>query len=236
MLETNYRQVLENIANACNLAQRKADDLTLLAVSKFHSAQSVVEIAKLGQVHFAESYLKEAKEKKLQVMDLLSEEEYNKIQWHSIGHIQTNKAKDACDNYCLIHALDSERLAIALHKVLEKKEQKQDILLEINIANEAQKAGLSSDDCPYLIEKILELPYLQIKGFMCLPPLQEKEGDSRKYFKALYELRNKMEDKFQMKFPHLSMGTSGDYKEAILEGATFVRIGTDIFGEREYNN
>ncbi len=239
MLEENYKQVLENIQSICSKAGRKIDSLELLAVSKFHSAQSVAEIAKLGQVHFAESYLKEAKEKKLQVKDLLSEELFKQIQWHSIGHIQTNKAKDALDNYAYIHALDSERLALALDKVLERKLhstelEAQKVLIEVNIAQEEQKAGVSIEDCPHLLEKILTLPTLKAEGFMCLPPLQEKDGDSRKYFKALYELREKMEQEFRIKLPHLSMGTSGDYEHAIYEGATFIRIGTDIFGERQY--
>ncbi len=244
MLEGNYRQVLENIENICKKAGRKVDSLNLLAVSKFHPAESIVEIAKLGQLHFAESYLKEAKEKKLQVKLQLKEDLYNKIQWHSIGHIQTNKAKDALDNYAYIHALDSERLALSLHKVLERKLhnpekelqfEPQKVLIEVNIAKEEQKAGILEEECPLLIEKILALETLKLEGFMCLPPLQEKEGDSRKYFKALYELRNKMESEFRLSFPQLSMGTSGDYKEAIYEGATFIRIGTDIFGERQYN-
>ncbi len=235
MLADNYKKVLENIHNACNIAQRKIDTVTLLAVSKYQHAQSLAEIAMLGQKHFGENYLKEAKEKRIELQTLLPEEIYNKLQWHSIGHIQTNKAKDACDNYFLLHTVDSEKLALSLDKVLARKLQMQDILLEVNIANEEQKAGVSALECPKLIEKILSIPSLNIKGFMCLPPFQTKEGENRKHFRAVYELKVSMEKEFGMEFPHLSMGTSSDYKEAILEGATFVRVGTDIFGERKYS-
>lgn len=234
MLKENYYSVQEQIETSCKQAGRDIHSVTLLAVSKFHTASKVAELAKLGHRNFAESYIKEAKEKKKELETILDAELYSSLIWHSIGHIQTNKAKEVCVGYEFLHAVDSERLALALHTVLEKKEQKQKILLEINIANEEQKAGISLNECPKLIEKILKLPYLSIEGFMCLPPFQKKAGENRTYFKELYEVRNKMEETFHKSFPHLSMGTSSDYKEAILEGSTFIRVGTDIFGERMY--
>ncbi len=230
----NYLQVQENIANICSQASINKEDITLLAVSKYHDAKSVAEIAMLGHKHFAENYLKEAKEKKIELQQLLPKEIYESLLWHSIGHIQTNKAKEACNDYEFLHTIDSERLVLALNKVLLQKQRKQKILIEVNIANEEQKAGVLAADCPKLIESILNLENFDLQGFMSLPPFQRKKGENRKYFAQMYELKQKMENEFAIKLNHLSMGTSSDYEEAILEGATFVRIGTDIFGEREY--
>ncbi len=126
------------------------------------------------------------------------------------------------------------RLVQALDKVLAQKMQKQSILIEVNIGEEEQKAGVFPQDLEALVERVLNTNTLDLQGFMCLPPFQTKAGENRKYFQALYELRNKLEAKFALSLPHLSMGTSSDFREAILEGATFVRIGTDIFGERDY--
>lgn len=234
MLAENYKRLEENILSSCAQAHRKREDITLVAVSKFHTAEKVAQLAILGHKHFSENYFKEAKEKRKNLEALISPELYNSLYWHSTGHIQTNKAKDACDNYYLLHTVDSERLASALNKILEQRTQKQNILLEINIASEQQKNGVLPVDCPRLIEQILTLSQLNIQGFMCLPPMQRKEGENRKHFNSLYELKCSMEKLFSTSFPHLSMGTSADYKEAILEGATFIRIGTDIFGQREY--
>ncbi len=230
----NYTKVKETISSVCKQAGRKTEEVNLLAVSKYHSAQSVAELALLGHKDFAENYLKEAKKKRQELESILKKEIFDTLSWHSIGHIQSNKAKDACDNYLYLHTIDSEKLVFAINKVLEQKLQKQKILLEINIGNEAQKAGLLVDECPRLIEKILSIPSFALEGFMCLPPFQTKKGENRKYFAAMYELKVAMEKEFSLNLPHLSMGTSSDYEEAILEGATFVRIGTDLFGEREY--
>ncbi len=238
MLQERYNKVQEIIKDTCQKANRDIDSVTLLAVSKFHTASLIVELAKLGHTHFAESYFKEAKDKIPQVEALLKEENSNLfelLQWHSIGHIQTNKAKEACKGYSFLHTIDSERLVLALDKVLAQKMHKQNILIEVNIGEEEQKSGVMPSECFKLVESVLNTSTLELQGFMCLPPFQTVEGENRKYFKALYELRDKLESEFGKKFPHLSMGTSSDYKEAILEGATFVRVGTDIFGEREYN-
>ncbi len=233
MLKEQYLNIQEQIKLACQDAHRDVESVQLLAVSKFHTAQAVAEIALLGHRNFAESYLKEAKEKRKELENILPKDVFDNLIWHSIGHIQTNKAKDACTGYEYIHALDSERLATALSNVLEKKEKIQKVLIEVNIGEEPQKAGILPDSCPKLIEHILALlPNLSIQGFMCLPPLQTKSGENRRYFHKMYEIKNSMERLFDSSFPQLSMGTSSDYKEAIHEGATFVRIGTDIFGER----
>ncbi len=230
----NYAKVQENIELVCQKAMRKRDEITLLAVSKYHSADSVAKLALLGQKDFAENYLKEAKEKRKELEEILDKNIYDSLSWHSIGHIQTNKAKDACDNYSYLHTIDSEKLLLAINKVLEKKSIKQKILIEVNIADESQKAGVSPENCSKLVEKILSLDNFLLKGFMCLPPFQRKEGENRKYFSKMYELKNAIEKEFSLTLPHLSMGTSSDYEEAIYEGATFLRIGTDLFGEREY--
>ncbi len=234
MLAQNYTQVIEKIHNACEKAQREIDSVTLLAVSKFHSAQSVAEVAMLGQRHFAENYFQEAKQKRKEVEELLPEEIYKSLQWHSTGHIQTNKAKEACNDFTLLHTVDSQKLARALNKVLEQKLQVQDMLIEVNVGDEEQKAGVRIADCAKLIEEVLTIPTLRLQGFMCLPPFQTQVGENRKYFNKLYDLKQKMETEFNTKFPHLSMGTSSDFVEAIFEGATIVRVGTDIFGERVY--
>ncbi len=258
-LASNLQEVQESVKKACKEAGRNFDTVNLLAVSKFHSAEAVASLALLGHRQFAESYFQEAKQKRIELKELLPKEIYEEIQWHSIGHIQTNKAKEVCDNYALVHAVDSERLILAINKAFAKKYegishekknisetntennslaqnlQKQNVLLEVNIAEENQKAGVPKKDCAKLIEKILESPYINLQGFMCLPPLQARAEDNRPYFKALYELRNEMESLFRISLPELSMGTSSDYTEAILEGATFVRVGTNLFGARNYD-
>ncbi len=232
ILAHNYSKVLDKIQSSCLKANRNKEDVTLLAVSKFHPLSSIVNLAKLGQRNFAENYLKETKEKMQEIKTLLPSDIVEKIQWHSIGHIQTNKAKDACNGYTCLHTIDSKKLIDALDKVLVQNLHVQNVLIEVNIANEEQKAGVLSKDCPNLVEYLLNRPNFNLQGFMCLPPIEQNAEDSRKYFKALYELKNAIEKEFSISLPHLSMGTSADYQEAILEGATLVRVGTEIFGNR----
>ncbi len=232
LLSQNYSSVLDKIEKACLQAGRNIDSVNLIAVSKCHPISSIVALAKLGQRHFGENYLKEAKEKMEEIKTLLPSDIVDEIQWHSIGHIQTNKAKDACNGYSCLHTIDSIKLIEALDKVLVQKLHKQSVLIEVNIANEEQKNGVLSKDCADLVEYLLNKPNFSLKGFMCLPPIEEDASKSRKYFNALYELKVKIEREFAIKLDHLSMGTSSDYQEAILEGASLVRVGTEIFGAR----
>ncbi len=231
-IKENYSKVLDKINSACIKAERKKEDITLLAVSKFHPLSSIITLADLGQRHFAENYLKETKEKMQEIKTLLPSNIVEEIKWHSIGHIQTNKAKDACNGYTCLHTVDSIKLVDALNKVLVQNLHTQNILIEVNIAKEEQKNGVIPNECHSLVEYILEKPNFNLQGFMCLPPIEQNPEDSRKYFKALYELKNKIEKEFSISLPHLSMGTSSDYQEAILEGATLIRVGTEIFGQR----
>lgn len=223
----NYEKVLEGLENACQKAGRKREDVTLVAVSKFHSVNDIESVAAKGQLDFGENYLQEASEKK----KLLSS--YNNLRWHMIGHVQSRKAASVAGNFFLVHTLDSIKLANAMEKALREKELAQDVLIEVNIGEEAQKAGVSIKDLLSLAAHIEEsCAHLKLKGLMCLPPVFDAGDAARPYFAKLFELRENLNRSLGRSLPELSMGMSGDYAAAIAEGATIVRIGTDIFGPR----
>lgn len=196
-----------------------------MAVSKRHPVQSIEKLFNAGQFVFGENYIQEALQK---ITDL----PFPDIKWHFIGHLQSNKAKFAAGSFSLIHSVDSFKLAHALHVVSEKKNIIQNVLIQINAAMEKQKSGIEPDQVESLTRQVLELPSINLSGFMCMPPFFDDPEKTRPYFKTTRELRDMMQDKFKRAFPHLSMGMSMDFPQAIEEGATLVRIGTDIFGPR----
>lgn len=226
-LERNYARALEALERACDKAGRRREALTLVAVSKFHSAEDVAAIARLGQIDFGENYLQEAEKKRGLLADLPG------LRWHMTGHVQHRKAAAAALSFEMTHTLDSARLADAMEKALALKNQEHKALIEVNIAGEPQKAGVAAEDLKKLAEHVeASCPHLKLVGLMCMPPVFDNGEAARPHFAKLYELRESLGAFLGRPLPHLSMGMSGDFPAAIEEGATIVRIGTEIFGPR----
>jgi pyridoxal phosphate enzyme (YggS family) len=222
--EANLNRVRNAIAQAAQASGRNTTEIELVAVTKTHPAEIVREAVDAGQLVFGESKVQEARAK---IPSLPSH-----LRWHFIGHLQKNKIRHALPSFELIHSVDSLDLAQAIDRIAQEDGLYTRILLEVNLAGEGSKFGFRPDKLREEIELLLALPRLSIEGLMCIPPLAEEAEASRKYFVKLRELRNALEGEFQVKFPQLSMGMTNDYNVAVEEGATLVRVGTAIFGER----
>lgn len=226
----NINQVLENIKNACKKSGRNPEDVTLIAVSKTKPLPMPQEAYEAGSRNFGENKVQEIMDK---YPNLPSD-----IRWHMIGHLQRNKVKYIIDKVALIHSVDSLRLANEISNQAQKKQVDVDILIEVNIAGEESKFGTSREEVFQLVEEIAKLPNIFIKGLMTIAPFVANPEDNRKYFRQIRELSvdimNKNIDNVTMSV--LSMGMTGDYMVAIEEGATMVRVGTGIFGERTYTS
>ena len=229
-LRERYARVLERLDAACAAAGRKREDVTLIAVSKLHPAVDVAEVARAGQLDFGENYVQEALQKR---EDLAGESACRNLRWHMIGHVQSRKAAQVAGAFALIHTLDSRKLADGLERRLAVLEARQPVLMEVNVAAEPQKSGLMAEDLPSLADHILEkCPHLELRGLMCLPPVFDAGEAARPHFARLSALREELRDRLGLPLPELSMGMSGDFAADVAEGATMVRIGTDIFGPR----
>jgi len=213
------------IERAARRAGRDPAEVTLVAVSKRVPAALVAEAALLGQRIFGESYVQEGltKREELAVLD---------IEWHFIGALQKNKAKYLPGKVALVHSVDSFDVARILHERARDQGLVQDLLVQVNLAGEAQKAGVAPEGLAGLAERIARLPGARLLGLMALPPFDPKPETSRPYFARLRELGAKLAAELGLSLPHLSMGMSGDLEPAVEEGATLVRVGTDIFGPR----
>lgn len=224
----NIKQVEEKIKAAAYRSGRKREDILLLAVSKTIDIPRIKEACACG--------LKELGENKVQEIMDKYEPMGNDIKWHLIGHLQTNKVKYIIDKVKLIHSVDSFKLAEEINKRAGLKNIKSDILIEVNIANEESKFGVSVENTEELIRSISILPNICIKGLMTVAPFVENSEENRHYFRRLKELlvdiNGKNIDNVSMSI--LSMGMTGDYEVAIEEGANIVRVGTGIFGKRIY--
>ena len=220
----NLELVKARIAQAAAESKRSADEIELVAVTKTHSAETIREATDAGHSLFGESKVQEARNK----IPLLP----SNLRWHFIGHLQRNKVRHALPLFQLIHSVDSLDLAQQIDRIACDEGLHPRILLEINAAGEASKFGFQPDKLRQEMESLLALPRLSIEGLMCIPPLGQDGEASRKYFVTLRELRNSIENEFALKLPQLSMGMTNDYAVAIEEGATIVRVGTAIFGER----
>jgi pyridoxal phosphate enzyme (YggS family) len=216
--------VRDRIAHAARMAGRDPRDPRLVAVSKLHPARAVAALAAAGQRDFGESYVREACAKQAELSHLA-------LHWHCIGHVQTNKAKDAAGRFQCIHSLDSLKLAQALRRHIPAPERQQ-VLIQVNVGAEEQKSGIRPEDLPALAEEVARMPEFALVGLMCLPPFFDNGALARPYFALLRELCERLRTRLGLALPELSMGMSGDFAEAVAEGATLVRIGTDIFGAR----
>ena len=210
-------------------AGRGPEDAALVAVSKLHSAEDVLAVALAGQTHFGENYVQEALEKQSQ---LAANAACPPLTWHFTGHVQSRKAKEVVGNFALIHTLDSIKLAAIMDKVAAERGISQAVLIQVNVGAEDQKSGVSAADLPALAETVAACPHLHLQGLMCLPPVFDAGLAARPHFAFLRELRESLRSRLGLPLPHLSMGMSGDLEAAVLEGATVVRVGTDIFGAR----
>lgn len=229
MLEENLKQVEENIQKACQRAERKREEVTLVAVSKTKPVSMLSEAYNCGIRNFGENKVQEICEKR----DLLP----NDICWHMIGHLQRNKVKHIISDVSLIHSVDTYRLAEEINIQAKKISRIVPILIEVNISGESSKFGIVPDETLQLVQEIQKLDNLRIQGLMTVAPYTENAEENRLYFRKIRQLSvdiaNENIDNVSMGI--LSMGMTGDYMVAIEEGATIVRVGTGIFGARNYN-
>ncbi|BAV92344.1 YggS family pyridoxal phosphate-dependent enzyme [Candidatus Desulfovibrio trichonymphae] len=228
-----YERVLERLDAACAAAGRRREEVTLVAVSKLHPASAVVILAAAGQRDFGENYMQEALQKREDMATLADSAATENIRWHFTGHLQSRKTASAAGVFVLLHTLDSCRLACALENRLASCGERQAVLVQVNLAAEPQKSGVMTENLPALVDYIMEYcPHLELRGLMCLPPVFDAGEAARPYFARLYALREDLRARLSLPLPDLSMGMSGDFAAAVAEGASLVRIGTDIFGPR----
>lgn len=222
--------VNQNIVEACMKSERDNTKVLLIAVSKTKPVEMIQEAYDLGVRDFGENKVQEL----LNKMEILPKD----IRWHMIGHLQRNKVKYLVGKVALIHSVDSLRLAEEISKEATKQKICVDILVEVNVAEEVSKFGTSVEDTIALVEQISRLPGICVKGFMTVAPISDNLESNRIHFRNLHQLavdiQNKNIDNVSVEI--LSMGMTGDYKTAIEEGSTCVRVGAGIFGDREYIN
>ena len=226
--DRNYKDVLDRLCAAAEKSGRSAEDITLLAATKAVDADTVNYAIKKGITHIGEN----------RVQELLSKYSLlNPAHSHFIGHLQTNKVKDIIDKVEMIESVDSLKLAKEISKQAGKHGLVMNILAEINIGGEESKSGFAPKDAENAVKEIAKLPNIHIKGLMCIPPVANMPEEARKYFRKMYKLfldiGAKNIDNSDMSV--LSMGMSGDFDIAVSEGANLVRVGTSLFGKRNYN-
>ena len=228
MLKENLADVEAKIVKACENSGRQRDDVTLIAVSKTKPVETLKEAYDLGVRVFGENKVQELTDK----YEALPKD----IQWHMIGHLQRNKVKYIIDKVALIHSVDSIRLAETIEKEAAKHNITANILIEVNVAKEESKFGLMPEELDEFIDKIKDFTHIQVKGLMTIAPFVENPETNREIFRSLRKLsvdiNNKNVDNVNVSI--LSMGMTNDYTVAVEEGATMVRVGTGIFGARNY--
>ncbi len=229
MLRENLASVERKIAEACERAGRSRDEVTLIAVSKTKPVEMLEEVYLAGARDFGENKPQEIRDKYPQLP--------GDIRWHMIGHLQRNKIKYIIDKVCMIHSVDSVRLAQAIDEAAEKAGIVMPVLVEVNVAGEESKAGIRPEDAEQFVRMISVFPHIRVEGLMTIAPFTDNPEENRPYFRKLNKLcvdiRQKNIDNVSM--CELSMGMTGDYEVAIEEGTTMVRVGTGIFGERIYS-
>ena len=228
MIQDNIRQVEENIRTACKKSGRNPEDVKLIAVSKTKPVSMLKEAYDYGCRDFGENKVQELVDKYEQLP--------KDIHWHMIGHLQRNKVKYIVDKVYLIHSVDSLKLAQEISKEAVKKNVTVSILVEVNVAGEESKFGTTCEEVCDMVEEIAKMPGILVKGLMTIAPYVEDAEENRQYFEILrqiyFDIIHKNIDNISM--DELSMGMTGDYQVAVEAGATYVRVGTGIFGERVY--
>lgn len=227
MISANIQKITERIAEAARRSGRKPEEIKLVAVSKHFPAEAIIEAYAAGQKIFGENYIQEVQVKK----DLVPPA----VVFHFIGHLQSNKAKIAAGTCSMIETVDSFKLGRALNTHLEALNRSIDVLIQVNIGDDAGKAGIKEEEAEGLLVQLNELPRIRVRGLMTMPPFVADPELSRPHFRNLRKLSEKLTlkklfaDSVQ---PELSMGMSDDFHVAIEEGATIIRVGTAIFGHR----
>ena len=225
----NVARIRAEIAEAAAACGRDPKEILLCAATKMNDAEAVRQAIAAGVDCCGENRVQELTAK-------LAENAYEGAPVHFIGHLQTNKVKQVVGKVDLIQSVDSERLLKEINKEAAKQGIIQNILLEVNIGEEASKSGFQAEDIPGIVEKIGEFPNVCMKGLMAIPPISQKEGENRKFFQKMFHLyvdiQNKIDD--NVKVDCLSMGMSGDFRDAVACGSTMIRVGTAIFGARNY--
>ncbi len=226
----NYLRVLDNVRRLCRESSRDESECTLVAVSKTKPVEMIRDAYEAGCRDFGENYVQELVDKIPQLPD--------DIRWHMIGHLQTNKVKYIVGKTYLIHGVDSVKLAKEIGKQSVKNGIVSDILLEVNIGNEESKFGFRPDEITDAVNEISSVEGIRIRGLMTSAPICDDPEENRVFFRNMKQLsidiKKQKTDNVYMDF--LSMGMSGDYESAVGEGSTFVRVGTAIFGERDYSS
>lgn len=227
MIQENLYKIRETISEVATRCNRNSEDIRLVAVSKRFPVEVMREALAAGQMIFGENYIQEAVQKK----NLLGEV----VKLHFIGNLQSNKAKFAVDTCSMVETVDRLKIAKAMNRYLEETERSLDVLIQVNIGFDQNKSGVSPDESETLLKKVRDLPRLRVRGLMTMPPLMDDPEAVRPFFRDLRRLSEKMEDKGLLGDhgkTELSMGMSNDYQVAIEEGATLIRVGTAIFGQR----
>ncbi|NOY45481.1 MAG: YggS family pyridoxal phosphate-dependent enzyme [Deltaproteobacteria bacterium] len=221
-----YRAVLERVRRAAEAAGRDPDGIVLVAVSKKMGPERIEAAYRAGARDFGENYVQEA----LSKVDRLPPD----TRWHMIGHLQSNKARRAVETFAWIHSLDRPSLGDALEKAAAARNRAVDVLIQVNVGGEATKSGTDAEGAQALLGRAGDWPHLRIRGLMTIPPYRTDPEEVRPYFRTLRELRDRLQAGAPpgVRLEHLSMGMSHDFPVAIEEGATMVRVGTAIFGER----
>ena len=226
-MKENLDRIKKRIAAAAASCGRNPDAVRLVAVSKTVDVGRVAEAIDAGAGILGENYIQEARDKFNALHDRV-------VQWHFIGHLQSNKAKHAVHMFDLIHSVESLKLAAALDKAAHKNAKVQDILIQVNISREETKSGVAESNAVELITQISLLKNIRVKGLMTMPPFFDAPEQARPFFRQLARLRDRIVDRSipGVSMEELSMGMTGDFEVAIEEGATLVRVGTAIFGAR----
>lgn len=229
MIQENIKLVEQNIKKACEKVGRDVNEVTLIAVSKTKPYTAIEEALPTGVRDYGENKVQELCDK--------YEKLPKDIKWHMIGHLQRNKVKYLVGKTYLIHSVDSIRLAEQIEKEYAKADKIADILIEVNMAQEESKFGITSEETEQLVREIAKFPHIRIKGLMTIAPYTDNPESNRVYFRNMKKLSVDIENKNidNVSMSVLSMGMTGDYQVAVEEGATLVRVGTGIFGERNYN-
>ncbi|HCE77712.1 MAG TPA: YggS family pyridoxal phosphate-dependent enzyme [Lachnospiraceae bacterium] len=229
MIKDDYEAVEANIEKACRKAGRSRSEVTLIAVSKTKPVEMLREVYDLGQRDFGENKVQEMKDKIPQLP--------GDIRWHLIGHLQTNKVKYIIDKVCMIHSVDSFHLAKEINKRAAQHDLTMDILIQVNSAMDENKFGITTDETDELIQQISEeCPNIRIRGLMCIAPFEENVEDARPYFAAVKKIYDRYagQKTDRVDFRYLSMGMTHDFQVAVEEGSNLIRVGTAIFGYRDY--
>lgn len=231
----NLTRINERIATACARAGRSAEDVRLIAVTKRIPMAALAEAKRAGQLVFGENRIQDALPRQDELTSALqgTAVESPPVDWHFIGHLQSNKARKAVGRFALLHAVDSVRLAERLSSLAGETGARQPILMEVNVSAESQKHGLTPDETADAVERIAGLAGLDLRGFMCMARFGAPETELRGTFAALRNLSEAARTATGLPLPELSMGMSDDFEQAIAEGATLVRVGTAVFGPRD---